>query len=115
MATVYTINKGVSRPIMFRGLKAQYIGYLAVGLVLLLLLFAILYILHIGLIIILPLILAAGGGLFTGTQALSRRFGEHGLDKYLARRKLPRTLRFRTRKLFTDLAKPDIQNANDHA
>ena len=26
---VYHINKGINRPIEFRGLKAQYIGYLA--------------------------------------------------------------------------------------
>ena len=33
MATVYYINKGINKPIVFKGLKAQYIGYLAVGLV----------------------------------------------------------------------------------
>jgi hypothetical protein len=36
MASVYQINKGVGKPIVFRGLKAQYIAYLAVGLVVLL-------------------------------------------------------------------------------
>nr|WP_262712406.1 DUF4133 domain-containing protein [Arachidicoccus ginsenosidivorans] len=35
----YEINKGVNRAIEFRGLKAQYIYYLAVGLAVLLLLF----------------------------------------------------------------------------
>ena len=30
MSSVYTINKGVNKPIEFKGLKAQYIAYLAV-------------------------------------------------------------------------------------
>ena len=42
--SVYTINKGINKPIEFKGLKAQYIGYLAAGLIGLLILFAALYI-----------------------------------------------------------------------
>ena len=34
----YTINKGINAPLVFKGLKAQYIAYLAVGLVVLLVL-----------------------------------------------------------------------------
>ena len=41
---VYQINKGINKPIEFKGLKAQYIGYLAGGLVGLLILFAVMYI-----------------------------------------------------------------------
>jgi hypothetical protein len=42
MATsVYQINKGINKPIEFKGLKAQYIWYLCGGLVALLILFAI--------------------------------------------------------------------------
>jgi hypothetical protein len=59
MATVYHINKGINKPIVFKGLKAQYIAYLAVALVLLLILFAILYICGLSMYIILPVI---GGG-----------------------------------------------------
>ena len=40
---MYQINKGINKPIEFKGLKAQYIGYLAVGLVILLIGFAIMY------------------------------------------------------------------------
>jgi hypothetical protein len=39
----YSINKGINKPIEFKGLKAQYIGYLGGGLGYLLVLFAILY------------------------------------------------------------------------
>ncbi|ALL05616.1 hypothetical protein AQ505_08990 [Pedobacter sp. PACM 27299] len=103
MGSVYTINRGVSKPIVFKGLKAQYIAYLAIGLVLLLILFAILYICGVGLMLVLPLILGLGAGLFFMVFRLSHRFGEHGLKKYWARRSVPRTLKFRNRGLFIRL------------
>ena len=43
-SSVYQINKGINKPIEFKGLKAQYIWYLGGGLVALLILFAIIYI-----------------------------------------------------------------------
>ena len=105
MASIYHINKGVSKPIVFKGLKAQYIAYLAIGLVLLLISFAILYISGVSLYVILPLIFCMGTGLFFSTYRLSKRFGEHGLMKYFARRNLPVYLKFRSRRLFTQLKK----------
>lgn len=103
MSSIYQINKGVSKPIEFRGLKAQYIAYLAIGLVLLLISFAILYISGLSLFIVLPLIIALGTALFFTVFRLSHRFGEHGLSKYLAKRGLPKHLKFRSRRLFTSL------------
>jgi fatty acid desaturase len=103
MASVYQINKGVSKPIVFKGLKAQYIAYLAVGLVLLLICFALLYILGTSPFILLPFILLMGTVLFTATFRLSHRFGEHGLMKFLAKNGLPRSLKFRSRRIFTTL------------
>jgi len=107
MASVYQINKGVNKPIVFRGLKAQYIAYLAVGLVLLLVSFAVLYISGVSLFIVLPLILLLGTALFLITFRLSNRFGQHGLMKYLAKRGLPKCLKFRSRRLFTQLKYKD--------
>lgn len=43
--TVFQINKGINRPIEFKGLKAQYILYFVVGVLALLILFAVLYML----------------------------------------------------------------------
>jgi len=103
MASIYQINKGVSKPIVFRGLKAQYIAYLAIGLVLLLIAFVILYVADVPLFIILPLVLGLGILLFWTTYRFSHRFGEHGLMKYLAKRNLPVYLKFRSRRLFTTL------------
>ncbi|WP_354304801.1 DUF4133 domain-containing protein [Pedobacter sp. UYP1] len=103
MASVYQINKGVSKPIMFKGLKAQYIAYLAIGLVLLLLGFAIGYILKVGLLILMPIVGIFGSALFFSVFRLSHRFGEHGLMKFLAKRNLPTHIQFRSRRLFTQL------------
>ncbi|RZL05567.1 MAG: DUF4133 domain-containing protein [Pedobacter sp.] len=103
MASVYKINKGVSKPIVFKGLKAQYIAYLAVGLVLLLVSFAVLYISRVSLFVIMPVIAGLGTGLFLSVFRLSHKFGEHGLMKYLARRGLPLYIKFTSRKTFTSL------------
>ncbi|WP_316800226.1 DUF4133 domain-containing protein [Pedobacter frigidisoli] len=109
MATIYQINKGVSKPIVFKGLKAQYIAYLAIGLVLLLLSFAILYISGLSLLIVLPLIGLLGSALFITTFRLSHRFGEHGLMKYIAKKGLPDYIRFSSRRIFTRLKYPSYQ------
>lgn len=88
---------------MFKGLKAQYIAYLAIGLVLLLLGFAIGYVLGISLFLLMPIIVVVGTALFYSVFRLSHRFGEHGLMKFLAKRSIPDHIKFRSRRLFTQL------------
>lgn len=112
MGSIYQINKGVSKPIEFKGLKAQYIAYLAIGLVLLLISFSALYISRVSLFIILPLIVSLGTALFFTVFHLSHRFGEHGLMKYFAKRGLPEHLKFRSRRLFTSLKQKS--QSDDH-
>lgn len=102
-ASVYRINKGINKPIEFRGLKAQYIVYLAVGLIGLLLLFALLYILGVNMFICLGLVVVLGVALFTGVHHLSARFGQHGLVKRMAGRGVPEWVTVRTRKVFLGL------------
>jgi hypothetical protein len=101
MASVYQINKGVSRPIEFKGLKGVYIGVLAGGLVFLLVLFAALYILGTPIYVVVPLIVCLGLGLFASVFRLSKRFGVHGLGKYFAKRGIPSHIRFSSRRVFT--------------
>lgn len=103
MATIYKINKGINKPIEFRGLKAQYITYLAIGLVVLLILFASLYIVGISLFVCIFLVGALGFGLFITVFRLSHQYGEHGLLKRLARKYIPEFIRFKSRKYFTHL------------
>jgi 1,4-dihydroxy-2-naphthoate octaprenyltransferase len=103
MALVYQINKGVSRPIEFKGLVGVYIACLAVGLVFLLVLFAALYIAGVDLYVVLVIVIGLGVGLFFTVFKLSKRFGVHGLGKFLARRGIPIFIRFSSRRLFTGL------------
>jgi len=101
--SVYPINKGINRPLEFKGLKAQYIGFLAGGLVLLLLLFAILYLCGLQVYVCVGLIGILGAGLFRTVFGLSARYGQHGLLKRLARRGIPDYLMGRSRGVFTKL------------
>jgi hypothetical protein len=103
MASVYRINKGINRPLEFRGLKAQYIGYLAMGLLALLLGFTLLYLLGVSLFFCLGLVLPGGTGLFLVVYRLSHRYGPHGLQKKWAQRRLPVRLRVHSRHLFLQL------------
>lgn len=103
MSSVYQINKGVARAIEFRGLKAQYIGFLAGGLVGLLLLFALLYICGLNLYICIGLIGCLGALLFMTVFRLSHKYGQYGLLKKNAKRSIPAALVCRSRRLFTNL------------
>lgn len=103
MSSIYHINKGINKPIEFRGLYGQYIAYLAVGLVILLISFALLYIAGVPILVLLPAVLGLGAGLFFTVTRLSKRFGVHGLSKYMAKRGLPTYLKFRSRRVFTGL------------
>lgn len=116
MSTVYQINKGINKAIEFKGLKAQYIIYLALGLVLLILLFAGLYILGFHLVICLLIIGALGSALFLGVFRLSHKYGEHGLLKVLAKRKIPKFLKSRSRATFLKLKETgkEVQNGESN-
>lgn len=103
MATVYEINKGINRSIEFKGIKAQYIIYLAAGLVFLLLSFAILYVIGISIYLCLGIIIPAGTGLFIAVQRYSKKYGEHGLLKRAAQKRMPTYVKSNTRKIFTRL------------
>ena len=96
----YQINKGINRPIEFKGLKAQYIGYLGGGLVGLLVLFAVLYLIGMAIYLCILIIIGLGSALFHQVFGLSHKYGEHGLMKRNARRYLPTYLKFKSRRLF---------------
>ena len=94
------INKGINRPIEFKGLKEQYIGYLGGGLVILLVLFAILYLIGCAVYLCILTICGLGSLLFYKVFSLSHKYGEHGLMKRNAKKHIPDYLKFKTRKLF---------------
>lgn len=103
MSTVYHINRGINKPIEFHGLKAQYIGYLAAGLVALLVLFALLYITGLNMYLCLLLVLSGGAALFMTVIRLSHTYGQFGLMKKRAKVKVPFFVRISSRKHFSKL------------
>ncbi len=114
MATVYEINKGINRSLEFKGIKAQYIIYLAVGMVLLLLLFAIMYAIGLNMYICMGVLLSTGGGFIAAIQRLSNKYGEYGLQKKMAARQLPGSILSRSRKIFINLKKQsDAKDKNN--
>jgi len=103
--SVYQINKGINKPIEFKGLKAQYIWWLGGGLLVLLIVFAVLYICGVNTFICLGIIIVSGTGLFIHVYKLSHKYGQYGMMKSLAKRSVPGYIKSYSRKIFTALCK----------
>lgn len=104
MSSIYTINKGINKPLEFKGLRAQYIAYLGMGLVGLLLLFAILYLSGFPVWVCLPVVGGLGAFLFTTVYKYSHKYGQYGLLKEAAHRAVPAAIICRTRIAFKTIA-----------
>jgi hypothetical protein len=100
---VYIINKGINRPIEFRGLRAQYIGYLAAAVVGALVVFTILCICGMSSFIAVPSALGLGGTLIRRVYRMNHRYGADGLMKRRARQGMPRALVSKSRECFIKL------------
>lgn len=100
MSSIYQINKGVNASMELKGLKAQYIGYMAALLLTSLILFSILFIT--GLSVYLCLAIIGGGSGFGAFKiyAFSHRYGQHGLEKWMAKKRVPKVIKAYTRKIF---------------
>lgn len=103
----FLINKGVNRAIEFRGLRAQYIAYLAIGLVLLLIGFVVLYIAKAPVYVCLAVVLVLGAGLFVVVYRLNRTYGQYGLMKAAAYRQVPSAIVIKSRTCFKNLSSKD--------
>ena len=103
----YSINRGINKPMEFKGLKAQYIGYLAAGLGLALIAFAIGYITGMSMYLCLTMAVLLTTADFVLVFHLSATYGEHGLMKKLARNQVPDSVIIRSRKIFYNLVKTD--------
>ncbi|HWK02187.1 MAG TPA: DUF4133 domain-containing protein [Puia sp.] len=101
--SVYHLHKGINKPIVFRGLRAQYILYAAGVLVGSLLFFTILFIGGVSPWICLPLTITLAAAGILAIYRLSHRYGEYGLLKRRAARRLPTALRSHSRYPFIDL------------
>jgi len=100
MASIYKINKGINQSIEFKGLKAQYIWYLGGGVIVLMILFALMYIIGLPTLFCIGFMAVSGTLLVMGIYRISRKYGEHGMMKAIARRQLPRAVRFYSREIF---------------
>ena len=98
--SVYTINKGINKPVEFKGFRAQYIWYLGGGLLILLIVFAVLYISGVHPFICLAIVLVSGSFLFIYVGRLSHKYGQYGLMKKMAKKGVPRVIKSNSRKLF---------------
>lgn len=98
--SVYQINKGINKSIEFKGLKAQYIWYFGGGVIVLLIFFAIMYIIGINSFICIGIILLVGTGLVIKIYGLSNKYGEHGMMKAMAKRSVPKVIKSYSRKVF---------------
>jgi hypothetical protein len=96
----YLINKGINKSLVFKGLKAQYIGYMGLGLLLDLLFYAVLYMAKVNTYITLLLTMALGALISLVVYHLNATYGEHGLSKSLAKRKTPKIIRTISRRIF---------------
>jgi len=101
--TTYEVNKGINRSITYKGVKSQYIVYLAIGLVLLMLLFAGLYGLGCPVYGCVAVVIPCGGVLIGTVQHISKTYGEFGLLKKGAQKRLPPAIISRSRKVFIQL------------
>lgn len=98
--SIYKINKGINKSIEFKGLKAQYIWYLGAGVIALLILFSVMYIAGLNQFICLGITLLLGTATVLKTYSMSRKYGEHGMMKAVAKRSVPKAVRVYSRKVF---------------
>ena len=97
---VYKVNKGVGKSVEFKGLKAQYIWWLAGGVIGVMILFAIMYIAGINQYLCIGIALGMGAFVVIAVFRISHKFGEYGLMKMRARKGVPQAIRSRSRVLF---------------
>jgi hypothetical protein len=104
MATIiYPIHRAINKPIGFKGVKAQYLIMAAAALVGDLLLFVILYICGVNSWIDILIAFGLGATALSGALRLSRKYGEYGLMKRAARKRVPRHIRCLSRSSFLQL------------
>jgi Domain of unknown function (DUF4133) len=102
---VYPINRGINRPLEFRGLKAQYILYGGAIITGDMVLFAILYISGVTPWFCLALVGILGFAGIGRVYYLSNTYGPFGLLKRRAARKIPVAIRCNSVILFINLKK----------
>ncbi|MGH2622190.1 MAG: DUF4133 domain-containing protein, partial [Sphingobacterium sp.] len=99
----YHINKGINRPIYFKGLQGQYIIYLALATLALMLLFLILFFLALPMLICVGTVSSLGWWITRVIYRFNNLYGEYGLLKIFAKNKTPKFISIRSRRVFYKL------------
>ena len=86
----YPINKGIGRPVEFKGLKAQYLFIFAGGLLAAFILFVILYMAGAGQWLCIGFGVVSASATVWLTFRLNAKYGEHGFMKVQARSSHPK-------------------------
>jgi hypothetical protein len=89
---LYPINSGVGKTVEFKGLKSQYFIAFFAGIFGLLLLFVILSAVGIGFVVNVAIILPSVCALLYYVFTYNKKYGEHGLMKQQALRRVPKFL-----------------------
>lgn len=100
----YQLNKGVNKPVEFKGLVgSRYLFLLLGGLGGVLLGYIALHVAGVNSYLSLPLAIGGGFGWVTRVFALSAKYGEHGAMKQQAKKRQPARIVNRTPRLFKNL------------
>lgn len=103
--SIYKINKGINTAIEFRGLKAQYIWYLGAVVLILMILFATLYLLGINQYLCIAIAGILGLISIKKIYGMSKTYGVHGLSKVMAKKLMPEVIKTKSRLLFMKKSK----------
>ena len=85
----YTINRGIGKPVEFKGLKSQYLFIFTAGLLILFILFVVMYTTGINQWNCILTGVTLSTILVRTTFYLNKRYGEHGLMKLFAKHNRP--------------------------
>ena len=89
----YRIYKALGASVVFKGIAGRFIWWLGIAFVLLLLLFAWLYLLGVALWICIILVTGIGTSCFLLVSRLSKKYGEDGLMKQCCQRHIPKKIK----------------------
>lgn len=101
--TLYRTHPNIQRPLVFQGLTGPYLAAAGLGLPALFLVFVMLYLCGLPLLPCAAGLLGGGSAYYARLRQLSRRFGVLGMRKRQLHRRLPRSLRIRSRRMFLTL------------
>ncbi len=88
----FTINKGINKPVEFKGLKSQYLFIFAGGLLGIIILFMVMYMSGVPQTACFGFALITAPLLIWQTFSLNRKYGSHGLMKLQSVKRYPRRL-----------------------